>query len=135
MADFFCHCFFSGGYWFISARRAWSLLKQGVLLADLRPSYVKAGKIPDVPKLLSIPYTEITRNINLLPKEIPIILADAVGLRSKECLIQLNHMGFDNLASLAGGFVDWERSGLPMKIDPSMQLHGPCMCQLKPPKS
>jgi len=40
--------------------------------------------------------------------------------------------GFSNLANLAGGIVDWERDGLPLRIDRTEQLDGSCVCQLRP---
>lgn len=42
--------------------------------------------------------------------------------------------GFQNTYNLAGGFVEWERDGLPIKIDVQERLSGSCMCQLKPRK-
>ena len=32
----------------------------------------------------------------------------------------------------SGGFVDWERDGLPVTPDISARLSGSCMCQIKP---
>ena len=33
---------------------------------------------------------------------------------------------------MAGGIVDWERDGLPVKTNIEERLSGSCMCQLKP---
>jgi hypothetical protein len=33
---------------------------------------------------------------------------------------------------MAGGIVDWERDGLPLKTNIEERLSGSCMCQLKP---
>jgi len=131
LEQFHNHCFTSQGYKFISSREAWPLLQLGLIMVDLRPEYAKAGKVPDIPTLLSIPYPEIELNLALLPRDQPVILADAVGLRSKECMIQLSALGYDNMVSLAGGLVEWEREGFPMKVDKAEQLQGACMCQLR----
>ncbi|MBK9292385.1 MAG: rhodanese-like domain-containing protein [Bacteroidetes bacterium] len=131
LSELQAHCFVLSGLRFISAREAWPLLMRGLLMVDLRPVFARAGKQPDIPNLLSLPYTELPHKIAFLPRDKPLILADAVGLRSKEWLIRLSGMGFGNMVSLAGGFVDWERNGFPMKTDRADQLHGGCMCQLR----
>jgi predicted sulfurtransferase len=60
------------------------------------------------------------------------IFADTVGLRSKEAVIFLKEKGFKKIANMAGGIVDWERDGLPVKLNINERLTGSCMCQLKP---
>jgi 3-mercaptopyruvate sulfurtransferase SseA len=40
--------------------------------------------------------------------------------------------GFEKIANLAGGIVDWERDGLPITTDITKRLSGSCICQLKP---
>jgi len=67
-----------------------------------------------------------------VPRDRFLILGDCVGLRSKEVLIKLINLGFTNIVSMAGGFVDWERDGLPIVVDMQERLTGSCMCQLKP---
>ena len=42
-----------------------------------------------------------------------------------------NTTGYDNVANMAGGIVDWERDGLPINTDVNYRLSGSCMCQLK----
>ncbi len=43
----------------------------------------------------------------------------------------MNAHGYENVANMAGGIVDWERDGLPLTTDISNRLSGSCMCQLK----
>ena len=43
----------------------------------------------------------------------------------------MNSHGYDNVANMAGGIVDWERDGLPLTTDINNRLSGSCMCQLK----
>ena len=62
---------------------------------------------------------------------IPLIFADAVGLKSREGVLFMNAHGYENVANMAGGIVDWERDGLPLTTDISNRLSGSCMCQLK----
>jgi hypothetical protein len=53
-------------------------------------------------------------------------------LRSHEVMEFLLLKGFTNIANLAGGIVEWEQDGLPLKIDITEQLSGSCVCQLRP---
>ena len=67
-----------------------------------------------------------------LPQDRYLIFADTVGLRSKEAVLFLKRKGFEKIANMAGGIVDWERDGLPLKSNIEERLSGSCMCQLKP---
>lgn len=129
--NFFAHCFQSGGNWFISPREAYPLAAKGTLMVDLRPAYENAGKIPDVPSVLQCSYEEFETWHHRIPSDQPVILADAVGIRSKEIMLKLREKGYTQVASLAGGLFDWEREGYPMTFDFREQLSGSCMCQLR----
>lgn len=129
---FFAFSFESGGLRFISPRHAYPLCMQGAVMVDLRPDWEGAFKRPDVPELLLLPYTEMDQSIGFLPQNRFLILGDCVGLRSKEVMIKLIQLGFTNVVSLAGGFLDWERDGFPILVDMQERLTGSCMCQLKP---
>jgi 3-mercaptopyruvate sulfurtransferase SseA len=41
-------------------------------------------------------------------------------------------VGFKNIANLAGGIIEWEQNGFPLRKNLSEQLDGSCMCQLRP---
>jgi rhodanese-related sulfurtransferase len=77
------------------------------------------------------PYDELDNNLADLPRDRKIVVADAVGLRSKEVVDKLIGSGFLEVYNLAGGIVEWERSGLPVTTDKSRILTGSCMCQLR----
>ena len=66
-----------------------------------------------------------------MPDDRPLVFADSVGLRSREGVIFMNSHGYENVANMAGGIVDWERDGLPMTTDINYRLSGSCVCQLK----
>jgi len=42
-----------------------------------------------------------------------------------------DNKGFENIANMAGGMVEWERDGLPLKIDKTERLSGSCACMLR----
>ncbi len=79
-----------------------------------------------------MPKSGIEQDYLSLPRDLPLIIADSVGLRSHEVMEFLISKGFDNIANLAGGIVEWEQDGMPLKTDLSEQLSGSCVCQLRP---
>jgi len=81
---------------------------------------------------LFFPISKLAQKLSELPQDKYLIFADTVGLRSKEAVILLNDKRFTKIANLAGGIIDWERDGLPLKTNLEERLSGSCMCQLKP---
>ncbi len=82
--------------------------------------------------MIYLPKSRILEEYTDLPADIPLIIADSVGLRSQEVMEILIEKRFSNIANLAGGIVEWEHDGLPLKVDISEQLDGSCVCQLRP---
>ena len=108
------------------------LCKKGVAIVDVREEYMNAFKMFKVEKLFYLPYSQIEQFYEQLPHDIPLIFADAVGLKSREGVLFMMAHGYDNIANMVGGIVDWERDGLPINTDITARLSGSCMCQLKP---
>jgi len=65
-----------------------------------------------------------------LPKDIPLVIMDCVGIQSKEAVRQLMDKGISMVANLAGGIADWEKDGLPMKKEVE-SMSGQCPCMIK----
>lgn len=122
----------SDGILNVSPKEAFELVKNGALIVDVREDYLGSFKTFDIPELICIPKSKLEEEYTNLPVDKYLIFADAVGLRSKEAVIFLKIKGFEKIANMAGGIVDWERDGLPLKTDISGRLSGSCMCQLKP---
>ena len=101
------------------------------VLVDVRESYMNAYKQFDVPEYLQYPISELIRSEVKLPKNRIMIFADATGIRSKEAVVLMKDKGYDTIANMPGGIVEWERNNLPLLIDNSNRLSGSCMCQLK----
>lgn len=114
----------------ISGRECIEICREEGILVDVRPEY-ELNSLFDVNRILYCPYEEIREHLNDLPHDVFLVIADAVGLRSKETAIFLKNNGFNNILHLAGGIVEWERDGLPVNIDKSRRLSGSCLCQLK----
>jgi rhodanese-related sulfurtransferase len=130
---FFKHGFISSGFLNLSARDAFiEATENNAVIIDVREIRLTGYKRFDVPAVINIPNSTLSENYRNLPRDAPLILADSVGLRSHEAMEFLIGKGFKNVANLAGGIVDWERDGLPLKKDLTEQLNGSCVCQLRP---
>jgi len=131
--SFFSHGFISSGFLNLSASEAYKeATENNAIIIDVREIRLTGYKRFDVPEVINIPNSELPEKYSNLPRNVPIIIADSVGLRSHEAMEFLINKGFTNIANLAGGIVDWERDGLPLRIDKTEQLDGSCVCQLKP---
>lgn len=130
---FLRHGFISSGFLNLSASEAYSeATENNAVILDVRELGLTGYKRFDVPLVINIPNSSLADNYKSLPFDVPIIVADSVGLRSHEAIVFLQSRGFKNIANLSGGIVDWERDGLPLKKDITEQLDGSCVCQLKP---
>lgn len=121
----------SNGIINLSAKEVYLLCSKGAIILDVRKDIMNQYKIFDVEEVIYCPYNTIMQNLLLIPKDKPLIIADAVGLHSKEILLLLKENGFESIANLAGGIVDWERDGLPLKTDKNFELNGACVCRLR----
>ncbi len=125
--------FMCAGFLNLGAHEAYLEATEGeAIIVDVREERLTGYKNFDVPRLIHMPKSMMEKDYAGLPRELPLIIADSVGLRSHEVMEFLLGKGFTNLANLAGGIVEWEQDGLPLKIDPTEQLSGSCVCQLRP---
>jgi rhodanese-related sulfurtransferase len=132
------NAYFSGrgliiaGMTHLSGREALEIAVNGGLFIDLRENIESDYKKFDVPQVLYLPAEELAARLSEIPRDRPVIIADSVGLRSKEAVRYLMEQGFTNAASLNGGILDWEHDGLPIRVDDSKKLSGSCTCRLRP---
>jgi sulfur dioxygenase len=103
----------------------------GALMIDVRENYHSFLHTIDVEQLFFCPASELDTQIGLIPHDTPVIIADAAGLRSAEVVVKLKNSGFDNIANLAGGILEWVRDGLPVIKNKKERMSGSCMCMLK----
>ena len=106
----------------------------GAILVDVRPEPLTWMKAFDIEGVIYCPHPEFAKLFKNIPVDKAVIIADAVGLRSKECVEILLKNGYRNVANLAGGITDWEQDGLPLLKDRGRELNGPCLCMLRPGK-
>lgn len=114
----------------LTGKQAIKCLSCDAILVDIREDFEIAIKDFGVPGKLFCPYTEFDKLAITLPKAKPLIIADCVGIHSKEAAHKLLESGFTKIANLAGGIAEWERDGLPMKKD-SESMIGQCPCTMR----
>lgn len=130
---FLSHGFISSGFLNLTAAEAYrEAIDNNAVFLDVREYRLTGYKNFDVPRVIHIPNSQLEENYKSIPSDVPVIVADSVGLRSHEAMILLQAVGYTNIANLAGGIVDWERDGLPLIKEITEQLDGSCVCQLKP---
>jgi rhodanese-related sulfurtransferase len=122
---------FSGDIFHLSPNEAFEICTEGAILIDVREDYLCDYKKFDVPIFFQIPLCKLDEYLSDFNNSDTYVIADSVGLRSKEAIIKLKAAGIENVFNLAGGLVDWERLNLPVNTDISEMLSGPCACQLK----
>ncbi|MBW6478012.1 MAG: hypothetical protein K0B37_01165 [Bacteroidales bacterium] len=116
----------------LSPRETCELVKQGAYLIDLRDTDFSDYKAFDVVNVISLPIGVFDEHADKLDPENYYILADSSGLKSRLFAEKLREKGFGHVSSMSGGFVEWERDGMPVRVDVNERLSGSCACQLKP---
>jgi len=114
----------------LSPNEAYQASLKGAIILDVRESYECFYKICKVEKVHYLAKSEKLENFLKIERIEAVIVADSVGLHSKEIVKYLLENNFENLASLNGGIMDWERDGLPLHIDVKNTISGSCPCQL-----
>jgi rhodanese-related sulfurtransferase len=67
---------------------------------------------------LLIPMSQLTVRLQDIPKDRPIMVICASGSRSVDATAHLRSAGWDDVGSVAGGILTWERMGLPVRRGP-----------------
>ncbi len=115
----------------LSCEEVITLCKDGAILVDIREEFETVARQFAVKNMILLPNSILKAHFNELPHNNLLIIADSVGLRSKAAVLFLKDQGFNLIANLAGGIVDWERAGYKVNKNPAEMLHGQCACMLK----
>src|SRR5438876_4627562 len=102
------------------APRAQALVDEGALLVDVRErDEWEQGRIPGA---VHIPrgYLESRIEQAAPDRSRPVVLYCAAGNRSAFAAKTLAELGYERPVSLAGGYTDWQRSGLPTELPRSL---------------
>lgn len=100
----------------ISVNKAAEILKQGVLLVDVREFSEIEQMAYDVPNALHIPLGELPECFSQIPMQEQVIIACKAGGRSAKAVQFLQEKGFTNVINLQGGIIAWAEQGFPLKI-------------------
>lgn len=133
-ADFFEFGFEINGLLHLTGKQALACLQQGAVLVDVREDYEIAIKDFGVSGKLTCPLTDFEKLYKTLPRDKALIMADCVGIHSKETALKLLGNGFKKVANLIGGIAGWEQQGLPMKRD-VQTMSGQCPCTMRSKKT
>ncbi|MFO7828589.1 MAG: rhodanese-like domain-containing protein [Bacteroidales bacterium] len=121
----------SNGILNLSPSETLEICKKGGIIVDVREDYLNRYKMFNVEEIIFCPQSILEENLNELPKDKPLIIADSTGINSKKAMLFLKEKGYKNMANMAGGMVEWERDGLPVKEDKTERLSGSCACMLR----
>lgn len=119
----------------LSPKEVHELLTAGLIIVDIRDPDYLAFKSFDVEngRLLNIPEKEFDDQLQNLDQQEYYVVADSSGIHNQSYAQKMIDNGFRHVACMSGGFVEWERDGLPIREDKYERLSGSCACQLKPP--
>ena len=93
-----------------------SMQQEKVVLVDVREHSELA--ICKIAEAIHIPLGEIPTRIELLPRNVPLVIYCHHGMRSRSVVDYLRTLGFDNALNMTGGINSWS-----MQIDPEMQKY------------
>ncbi|MEL6308308.1 MAG: rhodanese-like domain-containing protein [Chloroflexota bacterium] len=82
--------------------------KNHVLIDVRTPKEFKAERVANAK---NIPLNTISKNINKIPKDKPVILMCRSGMAAR----QLVNAGYENIVNLKGGILRWKAQGHPVK--------------------
>ena len=92
-------------------------MQQGkIVLVDVR-EYSELA-ICKIAEAINIPLGEIPRRIELLPRNVPLVIYCHHGMRSRSVVDYLRSIGFDNVLNMTGGIHCWSK-----EINPKMQKY------------
>ena len=89
--------------------------RAGVVLIDTRiePEYL-SGHIPGAVHIASQERT-FWEQIRELPREQTYVICCRSGTSSRAVVAQMRRDGFENVCDISGGFLRWQREGLPVE--------------------
>ena len=126
--------FIINGVLHLSPKEVLKECEQGAILIDIRRETEYAYKKFNVQNIYYLKSDYIKEHYAELPKDRPLIIADQAGVHSKEIVMFLESRGFENVANLIGGIFEWDKSGLPLRVDNREMLSGSCLCVLRKKK-
>lgn len=107
-------------------------------IAELAPDTFKIDvrtpdeyKLGSIPGFINIPVDELRINLSRLPKDKPVVVTCAVGLRGYLACRILSQNGFNEVRNLSGGYKTWHTATAPVQkpeISPMPPSTPSCSC-------
>jgi glyoxylase-like metal-dependent hydrolase (beta-lactamase superfamily II)/rhodanese-related sulfurtransferase len=85
-----------------------------VQILDVRGS-VERAREGAIPGSILMPIDEIRAKGESLPKDRPIVTVCRSGMRSGQAAVILRQLGFDRVANVSGGMIEWSELSLPIE--------------------
>jgi sulfur dioxygenase len=95
-----------GGIWEVQPHWLEEHLRD-VQIVDVREPDEFNGPLGHVPHARLVPLGTLTKNLDQLSKETPIVAVCRSGARSAQATVLLGKAGFDRVANLSGGMLRW----------------------------
>jgi rhodanese-related sulfurtransferase len=92
----------------VSAARAVELVREGASLVDVREK--AEWRSGHAPQAVHIPLADVEKGARRLPKDRPVVVMCASGMRSRTGAKHLRSLGLD-ATSVSGGIGAWQRAG------------------------
>lgn len=87
--------------------------KQPLLMLDIRSEAEYA--VSHLPGAALVDYQTFTlKDVSNIPKDAPVVVYCAVGVRSERVGEQLQRAGYTNVRNLYGGILQWKNAGRPV---------------------
>ncbi len=122
------------GLFFLTASETAAELEAGALLLDIREPHAIMGRTVATGEVLTIRRTRLRGQLDRVPRDRGIIVADSAGMHARAAARSLLDHGLERVAILAGGLVEWHRGGWPTDVDVGGLPMGQCACKLTPAK-
>lgn len=113
----------------ITPNEAYECCKKGAVIIDVREEFMSHVKTFKIDNLYVFPMSKFENEVHKLPKNTPLIFADATGVKSKHAADYAYLKGVENFANMAGGLLDWERDGLPTITYQKLKVMGSNKCE------
>jgi sulfur dioxygenase len=82
-------------------------------IVDVREPHEYAGELGHVPGAKLVPLGTLAKHAEAFDKNAPVVTVCRSGGRSAQAVTILTRAGFDKVANLAGGMLEWHARGLP----------------------
>lgn len=86
-----------------------------VHVLDVRDADEFNGDTGHIPNAQLIPISELREQLDALPRDCPIVTVCQSGRRSGQATVILGKYGFDQVANMRGGMLEWASAKLPVE--------------------